>query len=395
MKGLQSSPQGKVINISDFNSHKLFNPILIMNDQIRQNTVSKRLVSLDALRGLDMFFLVAIGPILRSLPQISDNSLFKWLAYQCTHPEWYGFTAWDLVFPMFIFVVGAAMPFSFTKRLNQEGGKRRLIKHVLIRSIVLSVLGVVLWTSPGGPHPVWGYYSVLYRIGFAYFFAAVIMMNTSIRGQIYWAFGILIGYWLLLRYVSAPGSSIADFSQEGSLATYTKSLVAEYISPNFQNVFSITLIPSIPNALLGVLAGHWLLSDRKQTEKALGLLTAGIGSIIVGLIIHLDFPIVKNLWSTSYTFLTCGISAVFLSLFYWLIDVKGYKRWAFFFVVVGVNSITIYVANSLLRFNAVASVFVGGIELGDYSRLALALTAGAVMWLFLYYLYHQKYFFKI
>ena len=363
-----------------------------LNDNFLPN---KRLLSLDALRGLDMFFLVGLAGILRALPAFSDNALNNWLANQTVHPEWHGFTAYDLIFPLFIFIVGAAMPFSFSKQLGQENGKKKLYKHVLIRTIILMILGVILWQESGGAHPHWGFYSVLYRIGFSYFFAAIIMMNTNIRGQIYWAFGLLIGYWLLMRFVPVPGYGIGNFSQNGNLGTYIGNWIAEFISPDFRYVFSINLIPSISNALFGVIAGNWLLSGKKVTEKALGLLVAGIGLIILGLVAHLDIPINKRISSPSFTFLTCGISAFLLSLFYWFIDVKGYKKWAFFFVVVGVNSIAIYVANFLINFNNIANVFVGGFNFGRSTELVVAITVAAINWLFLYYLYRQKIFFKI
>src|SRR5690606_13305525 len=106
-----------------------------------------RLLSLDALRGLDMFFLVGLAGIFRALPEYTDNGLNNWLANQVLHPDWQGFTAYDLIFPMFIFIVGVAMPFSFTKRMEKEGGKRELFKHVLLRTLILTILGAILWQT--------------------------------------------------------------------------------------------------------------------------------------------------------------------------------------------------------------------------------------------------------
>lgn len=355
-----------------------------------------RLLSLDALRGLDMFFLVGFAGIFRALPKLWDNDFFNWLAYQCTHPEWHGFTAYDVIFPMFIFIVGVAMPFSFSKRLQQEGGKMKLFKHVLLRAVILSVIGVILWQRPiTDLNPEYGWYSVLYRIGFSYLFAAIILMNTGIRGQIAWAFGLLIGYWIVLRFVPVPGFGMGDFSQEGNFQTYIRQQVAAHLSPDLRALLSLNLIPSVSNALFGVLAGHWLRSNRGGSEKASKLLLAGFAAIAVGLLIHLVFPINKKLGTPSFTLLTCGISAAFLAAFYWTIDVKGYRKWAFLFVVVGVNSITIYVASYLFKFGEVANVLVGGFDLGNAKALALATTGAAVKWLFLYYLYRQRCFLNI
>ena len=356
---------------------------------------SNRLMSLDVLRGMDMFFLVCLSYIFVALPEVSNNPVFNWLANQCEHPEWAGFTMYDIVFPMFIFIVGVAMPFSFKRRMGMEGGRKELYKHVFIRTLTLVILGVVLWQTPGGPHPEYGYYSVLYRIGFSYFFAAIIMMNTGIRGQIYWAFGLFVGHWLLMRFVPVPGYGIGDFSPEGNLDTYIGNQVAQFISPNFRYVFAVSLIPSVSNALFGVLAGHWLMSDRKPEIKALWLLYTSIVLIVLSLLIHLDFPINKKIGSPSFHLLTCGISIFLLATFYWLIDVKGIKKWAFFLVVVGVNPITIYVANWLIDFRGIANVFVGGFDFVNAQSLAIVAIAAIIKWLFLYYLYQQKVFLKI
>jgi predicted acyltransferase len=364
-------------------------------NNINRTGKHERLLSLDVLRGLDMFFLVGLAGILKALPKISDNRIANWLAGQCEHPEWQGFTAWDVIFPMFIFIVGVAMPFSFSKRLNNEDGKKKLFKHVLVRSIILAIIGIILWQQPGGAEPHYGYYSVLYRIGFSYFFAAIIMMNSGIKGQVYWAFGLLLGHWLILRFVPVPGYGIGNFSQEGNVGEMIGKAVAKYISPDFKYVLNINLIPSISNALFGVLTGHWLMSDNTGIKKVKGLMMAGLLFIVAGLLVHLDFPINKKLSSPSFTLLTCGISASLLSLLYWIVDVKNHKKWAFFFVVVGMNSITIYIASSLVKFSSVANVFTGGFNFGVYQALITAIVLAAIKWLFLYYLYRQKIFLKI
>lgn len=361
-----------------------------------KSSFSNRLLSLDALRGLDMFLLVGFEGIFRSLPELNENRFTLWAASQFYHPEWEGFTLYDLIFPLFIFMVGVSMPLSFSKRLSQDGGKRKLYKHILIRTLILTVLGIVLWQTPGGAHPVWGFYSVLYRIGFSYLFAAIILMNTTIRQQVYWIIGILIGYWLAMRFYPVPGYGMGDFSKEGNLANYVGNQVATHFSQKVRYLFSITLLTSIANALLGVLAGHWIISKKwSEIHKVKGLLLGGAALIVTGLLVHLDFPINKHLASTPFTLLTCGISAMLLGLFYWLIDVRGYTKWAFFFIVVGVNSITIYVADFLVKFRNVANVFAGAFDFGNADPFVLAITIAAVEWLLLYYLYRQKVFLKI
>lgn len=362
-----------------------------------QNKIGKsvRLQSLDALRGLDMFLLVGFTGVFRALPELNDTPVNNWLANQFVHSEWHGFTVYDLIFPLFIFIVGVAIPFSFSRRLAEPGGKKKLFKHVLTRTLILTILGAVLWGAPWGMHQHYGFYSVLFRIGFCYFFASLIYMKTRARGQIAWAFGLVIGFWILMRFFPVPGYGMGDYSQEGNVANYLRTLFAEHISYNFRYVFNISLAPSISIALLGVLAGQLLRSERTENEKAKLLLFGGFILILLGLLSHLEFPITK--WvSPSFIFLTSGISSVLMAIFYWIIDVKGYKKWAFFFVVVGVNPITIYVADfHIINFRRVANVFVGGIDFGDGNALALAIVMAAIKWLLLYYFYKQKVFLKI
>lgn len=353
-----------------------------------------RLQSLDALRGFDMFLLVGFAGIFRALPKLNDSAINNWLANQFVHAKWHGFTIYDLIFPLFIFIVGVAIPFSFSKRLRQPGGRKKLFKHVASRAFILTILGAVLWGTPWGMHDQLGFYSVLFRIGFSYFFASLIYMRTGIHGQIAWAFGLVIGFWILMRFFPVPDYGMGDYSQEGNVANYLRNLFAEHISYNFRYIFDISLAPSISIALFGVLAGQLLRSERTENKKAKLLLFGGFILILLGLLSHLEFPITK--WvSPSFIFFTSGISSVLMTIFYWTIDVKGYKKWAFFFVVVGVNPITIYVADFLVNFRKIANVLVGGVDFGDGNALMLAITVAVIKWLLLYYFYKQKVFLKI
>ena len=219
--------------------------------------------------------------------------------------------------------------------------------------------------------------------------------NTGIKGQAYWAAGLFVGHWLLMRFIPVPGYGIGDFSPEGNLDSFLCNQVAGLLSPDFRYVFSISLIPSVSNALFGVLAGHWLMSDRKPEEKAKWILIAGLIAIAVGLLVHLDFPINKKIGSPSFHLLTCGISLTLLGVFFWVMDVRGHRKWAFFLVVVGMNPITIYIAGWLIDFNGIANVFTGAFDFGAGQGLAMVTLAGIIKWLFLYYLYRQKIFLKI
>jgi len=358
---------------------------------------SGRLVSLDALRGLDMFFLVGFAGIFRALPKLSDNAVFQFLADQCHHPKWHGYTAWDQVFPLFIFMMGVAMPFSFAKRVK-AGEKNSIYKHVAFRAVVLFLLGLVYWGNPlGSDNSGWGYYSVLYRIGFSYFFASLIVLNCKAKGQALWAFGLVIGYFVALRFIPVPGYGAGDFTEEGNLTVFVTGWFESFLPAGTKHLLSLTLLGSVANALIGSLAGQWLRSEKSSNEKTRGLLVAGILFIVFGLLLHLSIPICKKLMTASFTLLTCGISMILLGSFYWIIDVKGWSRWSFFLVVVGMNSITIYLATRYVNFSKLAGVLVGGFSdfLGAAEPLFMAIATASLMWLFLYYLYRNKIFLKV
>lgn len=344
-----------------------------------------------------MFLLVGFGGIFRALPKLSDNAVFRFLSEQCSHAKWHGFTLWDLIFPLFIFIIGVAMPFAFARRLQQENGRIRLYKHILFRTIILFLLGLVYWGTPGGAHPSWGYYSVLYRIGICYFFAGIIVLNTRPRGQAIWAFGLLVSYWLAMCFVSVPGYEAGNFTDAGCLRTGVAEQVSALLSPKLKYIFAVTLIPSVSTVLFGALTGYWLRSSQRLTTKALGLLVAGAVFVAAGLIADRFIPINKQMWSPSFTLLMVGLSLLLLCVFYWLIDVRGYQRWAWLFVVVGMNSITIYIGSRLINFDQIAGVFIGGFveSFGAGAALVTAITSAALKWLFLYYLYVNKIFFKI
>lgn len=212
-----------------------------------------------------------------------------------------------------------------------------------------------------------------------------------------WAFGLVIAYYLAMRFIPVPGYGPGDFSEEGNLVAFVGGWFEGFLPSGTKHLLSLTLIGSVANSVFGALAGQWLRSVKSPNEKTCGLLMVGIGFIALGLLAHLSFPICKKLMSTSFTFLTGGISLILLGSFYWVIDVRGYRQWAFFFVVVGMNSITIYLATRYVDFERLAGVFVGGLEkwLGAAEPVAMAIATAAVMWLFLYFLYRRKIFLKV
>jgi len=358
-----------------------------------------RVVSIDALRGFDMFWIIGGGSVFLNLFTLSDSPIFKALAHQMHHSPWNGFTFEDLIFPLFLFIVGLSIPFSITKRIDQGDSKADLYRHIITRTLVLLFLGLLYNGILGFEFHTMRYAGVLQRIALCYFFASLIVVNTGIRGQAIWAAFILIGYWAVMKLVPVPGFSAGMLTPEGNLASWIDRLFLPGRFCCFEfgdNEGLLSTVPAVSTALLGVLSGHWIRSQKTKAEKSRGLLIAGIVCIVAALIWNVVFPINKLIWTSSYVLFAGGWSLLIFAAFYWIIDVKGWKQWAFPFIVIGLNPITIYVAQGLFDFGMVANVFIHGFtdHLGTLEDSFRSLSILTVKWLFLYFLYRQRIFLK-
>jgi len=361
---------------------------------------SGRIVSIDALRGFDMFWITGGAAFFLSLFRLIDTPFFDSLSQQLNHPSWHGFTFWDLIFPLFLFIVGASMPFSISKRLERGAPPKKLYIHIVQRTLTLFILGLIFNGLLGFDFSNFRYAGVLQRIALCYFFAALIVMNTQIRGQAIFAGLILLLYWAAMTLIPVPGHGAGVLTPEGNLSFYIDRL---WLPGKFvvyrtlgDNEGILSTLPAISTTLLGVLSGHWLRSSYTYNKKVLGLLAAGVVSLLLGLLWNVVFPINKIIWTSSYVLFAGGWSMLLLCLFYWIIDVMGYAKWAFPFVVIGLNPITIYVAQSLFDFGIIARIFVHGFidSFGDFRPVFWAFCVLAVKWLFLYFLYKKKIFLK-
>jgi len=366
------------------------------NDQ--QNMVGRRLASVDALRGFDMFWIIGGGTLLSNLLKVYSNPVTDAIERQLHHVEWGGFRFEDLIFPLFLFIVGVVLPFSFTRRLERGHSRTVLYLHILKRSAIIILLGLIFnglqrfdWAQMRWP-------GVLQRIGICYFFAAIIVMNTKWRTQASIIAAVLILYWIATMLIPVPNYGAGNLTMEGCLSSYIdQQLIPGQLYYGYgDNEGVISTLPAICTVLLGALAGHWLRSGQLCDRKAAGLAIAGIVSLFIGLLWGQVFPIIKILWTSSYVMVAGGLSLLLLALFYWVIDVKGYSKWAFFFIVIGMNPITIYFLQRFVDFNGIAEFFLVGVA--DHADLfkpvILALGVVLTKWLFLWFLYRHRIFFK-
>jgi predicted acyltransferase len=363
----------------------------------------ERLTSIDALRGFDMFWIVGGDDIARALGKWWGTPEGTRFAEQFSHVEWEGFRFYDLIFPLFLFLVGAVLPFSLRKYQTGDHPKSHALARVARRVVLLFLLGLIYNNLLQFRFDTLRAAGVLQRIAVCYGIAATIYLFTKVRTQVILFFAILAGYWAVLALVPAPESGLAaDFAKETNLSGY---LDRHYLPGKIYDSYYgrgdneglLSTIPAVATALLGVLAGQWLLSERGRWVKALGLAAAGLACLGVGALWGRSFPIIKILWTSSYVLVAGGWSLLFLALFYTIVDVIKLRAWAFFFVVIGVNAITIYVASHFIPFETISQRIFGGLArlAGDLRPVVVATGAVALEWLLLLHLYRNRIFLRV
>ncbi len=366
------------------------------------STNTSRLYSLDALRGFDMFWIMGAEEIFHQLAKITNSPFIQVLSTEFTHPDWHGFHFYDLIFPLFLFMAGVATPYSLGKEIEKGKSRDQLLFRVIKRGLILVLLGVVYNNGLElRPFSEIRFGSVLGRIGLAYMFANIIYLYTKQRGQIIWFCSLLIGYWLLILFNAAPGFSRGDLTMEGNFISYLDRLVMPgklYLGIHDpEGLFST--IPAIGTGLLGIYAGNLLKnSPITMQRKALHLLIMGIASLVLAQIWNLVFPINKNLWTSSFVLHVGGYSLILLSLFYYVIDILGFKKWAFFFSVIGMNSILIYMSGQFINWHyTTESTFKWLVQwIGEpYNAVIFVMCLLLVKWVFLYVLYKKNVFLRV
>jgi len=363
---------------------------------------SQRLYSLDALRGFDMFWIMGAGTIVGTLTKATGSPFWTAINEQLEHPAWHGFHFYDLIFPTFLFMAGVATPYSIGRQMDMGVSKQKLLLKIIRRGLMLVLLGLIVNNHLRlRPFADIRFGSVLGHIGLAYMFANIIYLFSGYKGQIVWFCSILIGYWLLFVFFSAPGYLPGDFTMEGNIVSYLDRVMMPgklYLGIHDPEGL-VSTIPAISTALLGIFAGDLLKNiSLTGTKKAMRLLIAGVLFIVLARIWNLAFPINKNLWTSSFMLYTGGMSLILLALFYYVIDVLGYKKWAFFFKVIGMNSILIYISGQFIDFSYSANGFFQWLIqlVGDpYSIVVLSVCVLFIKWLFLYFLYKKNVFLRV
>ncbi|WP_374702316.1 transmembrane glucosamine N-acetyltransferase NagX [Shewanella sp. GutCb] len=367
-----------------------------------------RLKSLDALRGFDMFWILGGEAIFAGLVLLTGWSGFKWLDAQMHHSPWHGFTFYDLIFPLFIFLSGVALGLS-PKRLDKLPMRERmpLYQHGIKRLALLLLLGMVYNHGWGTGFPMAlgdiRYASVLGRIAFAWFFCALLVWHTSLRTQVILTIAILVGYSLLQLFPFLTLDNSGAFTATGSINAAIDSLLLPgviYQDAAVDPEGILSTIPAVVNGLFGVFVGHFIVKSHVKGEgfKVAVMTMLGLALLGIGWLISPIIPVNKTLWTSSFVLVTSGWSLLLLALFFGVIDVMRLSRWAFPFIVIGCNAIVIYLATSIVNWQYTADSLFGGVikwfPVSAQSLIAV-IALLLVQWLVLYWMYKRSIFIKV
>jgi predicted acyltransferase len=297
-----------------------------------------------------------------------------------------------------MFIMGAAIPLGVEKRRARGETDRTLLLHAVWRAIIMFCLGTVTqgnlllfdWSKF---RPC---YSVLHGLAAGYLLATIITLKVKPQWHAATIAAMLLVYWAVVTLIPVPGVGAGVLTPQGNLPTYVDQLVLGHLHYG-ENTWFLSYLGFGASVMLGVLAGQMLMSDATPMNKFYRLLIAGAVSLVGGIVWSFSFPVIKLMWTSSYVLIAGGISFVALGFFYWIIDVLGYKKWAFGFIVIGMNSIAVYVATGIFDFRLVGNIFVGNLLplIGRWAELVEASAAFAVVWLILYWMYRKKQFIRI
>jgi len=320
------------------------------------------------------------------------------------HAKWHGLHFMDIVFPLFLFMAGVSFPFSLAKSRERGLGDGRIALRSLKRGLVLVFLGLCcgkLLTFDFAHIRVW---SVLGRIGVAWMVASWLYLVFGVKARLGIAIAILAAVTVGTIFITAPGvaAPVDPFSPEGNMGCWLdRTLTAGHTyKPLFDPEGFAGMLPAVVTAMLGMFAGEIVRCDGAVAtpRKALYLLACGVASLVFGFALSMVFPINKALWSPSFTLVAGGISFLLFALFYWVVDVLNFRRWTFFFTVIGMNSITIYMAQRVIGFRVARDFFFGGLASlfpDAWSHVVLQIGYIAVCWMFLYFLHRKGVYLKV
>ena len=371
----------------------------------------KRLESLDVLRGFDLFCLVALEGVLHPLGKAIDTEWYHSFLWWFSHVEWEGFSSWDLVMPLFMFMAGVSMPFAFS-RYKAMSDKRAVYRRIGKRVILLWVFGMMCQGNLLGfdPDRIYLYSNTLQAIATGYLIAAILFLHFSRSVQIVVAVLLLLIYWVAMQFVSVDGFGGGNYTPDGNLAEWIDRVVLGRfrdgaVVENGETVFAgwyrYTWILSSLNfgvtVLTGLYAGQILKSGMTQKRKCLFLIGIGIAMVVTGWLWGLQLPVIKKIWTSSMVLVSSGYCFLLMGLFYYWIDYKGHHKNLIWLKVYGMNSIVAYMLANVISFRCIGVSLFHGLEqyIGNYYPVLIAVSNALIIYVILWLLYKRNIFLKV
>lgn len=360
-----------------------------------------RLMSLDALRGFDMFWIIGGDHLIRTLTRTTSWSWDNALGKQMTHTGWAGFSFYDLIFPLFMFIAGVSTTYSILGKREKGVPRKRLAWGIIRRVATLVILGLIYNGLLNFNFANLRVASVLGQIGVAYGLGAmVVLFSRKTITPLYWGVGIMVTYAMVQLFIPVPGHGAGVLTKAGSINGYIDQLLlpGRLHGGTFDPEGLLCIISASVMVLLGTLAGFILRTQHFGNYRKVGVLAgSGAALLLLGMAITPFYPPIKNLWTSTFNLIAGGISMMLLSAFYLVIDIWKFQQWSFFFRIIGLNSITIYMATKMIDFGHTSRFLFSGVAgwFDSYGSAIIIIGVLALEWLFLWGLYKKKIFLKV
>ncbi len=377
-----------------------------------ENQQPQRLESLDVLRGFDLFMLVGLETAIHQLASAVDTPSFHSFIWCFTHVDWEGFSPWDLVMPLFMFMSGITIPFALS-RYKHTNNQTSVYRRILKRVILLWIFGMMCQGNLLGldPNRIYFYSNTLQAIAMGYLIASLLYLHTRIRTQIIVAAGLLLGFWGAMEWITVQGYGGGNYTPDGNLAEWIDREVLGRFRDGasmmngevvFADWYRYTWILSSLNfgvtVLTGTFAGY-ILKDKEwmPKRKLTYLLAIGAAMVAIGWIWGIWHPVIKKLWTSSMTLVSSGYCFLLMALFYYLIDYKGWKKYSGWLKVYGMNSIVAYMLTMCVNFSCIGHSLLHGLQpyMGEYYSVVLTLSNVGIIYFILWELYKRKIFLRV
>lgn len=372
---------------------------------------SKRLESLDALRGFDLFFLVALGPLMHSLARTANVEWLNESMWVFSHVSWEGFSPWDLIMPLFLFMSGISMPFSLS-RYKSISDKRPLLRRLAKRILQLWIFGMMCQGNllALDPNTIYLYSNTLQAIATGYLITALLFLFTSRRTQIITAVVLLLVYWTTMQFITVDGYGGGNYTPQGNLAEWIDNTVLGRFRDTAQVIdgkmvvadwYHYTWILSSLNfgvtVLTGLFAGY-IAKDKIEEKKKLKLyFGTGITMVIAGWLWNFQMPVIKTIWTSSMVLVSSGYCFLLMGLFYYWIDYKGHRSGITWLKVYGMNSIVAYMLANVVNFRCIGESLFYGLEqyMGSYYSFLMTLWNIGAVYVIIWFMYKRGIFLKV